>query len=130
MSSISSPVNELRDLYIEALPKNKILKPDKVVFYDGVVVCVTGNKHHLYCNRIKNNCHYSSGEWPGSNTLMRILLQLKIITKAQLQEHLDWVKEREIRSNKKFWLMRLEEAGQKYGFEVTDKQRKALEVAP
>jgi len=130
MSRISSPVKELRDLYIEAFPKDKIITPDKVMFYDGVVICTSKDTHHLYCNRIRNHCYYASGEWPSGNTIMRILLRLKIITKAQMQEHLVWVKDMEVRRDKQWKLKYLEEIGQKYAFEVSPEQRKALEVAP
>jgi len=128
MSSINSPVKELRSLWIDKFPEKKVIYPEKIVFYDGVLICRAKNTYHLYSNRIKSHVHYSDGRFPDHNSMMVALQRMGVITKEQLKEHNTWVEERSKRSSKRYALERMEELAKEFGFKLTEAQRKALFV--
>ena len=128
MSSINSPVKELRSLCIDPFPARKVIYPEKVVFYDGVLICRSKGTHHLYGNRISAHVHYSDGHFPNHNSMMIALQRMGVITKEQLKEHNEWVEAREKKSSKRYALKRMEELAKEFGFKITDAQRKALFV--
>lgn len=126
MSSIKSPVETINDLWIDKWPNKKIFTPVKVVRCDGVTVMKLKDGHRLYCDRIENNLAYSAMNFRFNNGLMKCLLQLKIITKKQMDQHLQLVKDYELKRDREYARTELERLNKKYGLKITAKQFRTM----
>jgi len=123
MSSIHSTVKKIDDLWLEKWPDKNVYTPEKIVRCEGVTVMKLKKGYKLYCDSIKNNVSYSGvGNWPFNTGLMKCLLKLKIITKEQMNEHLENIKIYQDKQDKKYLLERFIKAGEKYDFEITGEQ--------
>jgi len=126
MSHIISPVEEISDLEIEPMPKKKILRPEKVALCGNVLIVKLKNSHILYCNAINGRTHYGLGVYRFTTELMKCLLVLGIITKEQMEMHIDVCNKLEIKEAKDAALTRMQYLSEKYKFKLTKEQLKKL----
>ena len=126
MSHIYSPIKSIHDLEICAWPKGKTFSPECVARYGDVTVMKLKNSHHIYCDAIKDHISYSPAHWRFTDGLMRCLVNMKIITIAQMNEHIADVKKYDEDRSKKYSLEGMIRLAEKYGFEITGEQWSAL----
>ena len=126
MSSLNSPVETIDNLWIDKWPNKKIFAPVKVVRCDDVTVMKLKDGHRLYCDRIENHLSYSATNFRFNHGLMKCLLQLKIITKEQMNQHLQYVKDYELKRDREYARTELERLNKKYSLKITAKQFRTL----
>ncbi len=126
MTVIISSVKEIDDLHIDQLPAGKPLNVAKAVRIDRLTLFVTEDGR-LYSDQLGKYA-YCPGEWPWMNSLMRALHKMKVITKAQMDQHLALCECRSRARSKKHAAEYMQKLADEHGFELSDEQKSALEI--
>ena len=114
MSTLLSPVREIKDLYFDKLPSSRVVKLVKGVRVGRVTVFLGANGN-LYSPSIDARMAYSCSNWLWSDSLMRALVKLGAISKASLVEHMEAAKLRDATRTVGYEYKRLLELGNRYG---------------
>ena len=114
MSTLLSPVREIKDLYFDVLPSSRVVKLVKGVRV-GRVTVLLGANGNLYSPSIDARREYSCSDWLWSDSLMRALVKLGVISKASLAEHMEAAKLRDATKTVDYEYERLLWLGNRYG---------------
>jgi hypothetical protein len=124
VSSFYSPVNTLHELFIHQLPAGRTVAIERVVRVNRITVMV-GKNGKLYCDQLKPFC-YALGEWPFNDSLMKALVKLKVVTSAQMDDHLASCKAASVRKSKRHAKEMMERYAEEHGFKLTKLQMAAV----
>jgi len=127
MSSLHSPVPEIKNLYFRKLPSNKPVAIDIAVRVDGVVL-MRSKTGALYWDRREDGC-YLAGEWPWMPPLLKALCRIGAITADQRDQHLTWNADAVKRKNRMWQAEAARKRMAELGIALTKRQAKLLAEA-
>lgn len=120
MGILISTVPEIDNLYFKEMPSSRPVNVVKAVRVGRIYIFKDSNGN-LYSNKI-GRFAYMPGDWPWVDDTMKALLKLKVITKEQMDAHLEHCKMNSERREKEYALQNITEIGKKYGFKLTKRQ--------
>ena len=124
MAHIWSNVDKIDNLWLEALPRSRVIKIEKAIAVERIVLFVTA-EGRLYHNGLENYS-YMPGIRVWTKALMRALLKLKIITKQQMDDHLSLCNKVDAKRIKKNDLDHIQNIAKRNKIKLTKAQLKRL----
>ncbi len=127
MTTIFSPIQEINDLVIYEMPKNKPLTAEKVVRVGDVVVAVTKTgRIYAHGRGFNGKYSYTFAVWPWSDGLIKALAKAGIISKNAAQQHMKLAEERDKKRHSKQRAESFEFAAQQCEILLTPRQKARL----
>jgi hypothetical protein len=120
MGIICSNVPEIDDLYFHELPSSRPLIIRKAVRVGRTIILV-GKNGKLYSNTM-GKFAYVPGQWPWMTDTMKSLLKLGVITKEQMDAHIDHCDRKEKAKQIKYAKKDIERIIKNFGVEFAEQQ--------
>lgn len=125
MTSFLSPVEKINRLVFNPIPTGRPVALDKMLRVSGFVVIVDA-KGKLYSPNLKDRVCYSCETWPWSDSLLRALVKLGVITSEEMDAHLKRAKEIDNLRSRRNAAKELKRYANRLGMKLTASQEKAL----
>lgn len=128
MPSVCSAVDSINRIHFKELKSGKLLKNCEVIRIAGCTI-IKDNDGSIYCDKLKNYA-YGISNWPWLNPLLRGLVRLKVIPKADQLEHEARAKKEEARINRRGASRELKKLAENHGFKLTSEMEKFIKDNP
>jgi hypothetical protein len=122
--SFISRVPEIDHLFVDQVPTGKVTKMTKAIRVDKVVVMV-GENGRLYSTH-GTKFAYMPGKWPWLIPFMKAMVKLKVITKQQCDDHIQYCNDVDERRTKKWASERILENCETLGIKLNKQQMSKL----
>lgn len=122
---LASPVAKINTLPIHRLPAGRALRVTKVIKADGVLLILAENGN-VYSDSIKDRRFYMLAMWRFTPGVLKGLHGLGVITKKDVEAHMDEVRKQVERTKRQEMVNDLFRAARRLDVVFNDQQRKVL----
>lgn len=130
MSSLFSPVDSINKLVFKNLKNGQQLRNATVMRIAGTLI-VKSEDGTLFCDQFRRGGGaYTLGQWPWLNSLLRGLVKLKVITKAEQMEHQAEARKKSEADDRKYHAETLEKILAKNNLKPTSQMKKFMKDNP
>ena len=129
MPHLISRTPEINDLYINLVPSGRVLNVTKAVKVENTILLQT-KEGRLYTTNPLREYSYMPGMYGWTDSFMRALVKLKVITKAQCDQHIEQCKARGEKTKQDYARKNFQNTADAAGIKLTKRQLKIAEDRP
>jgi hypothetical protein len=129
MPHLISKTPEIDNLWIDLLPSGRVINIEKAVRVENTIILRTKDGR-LYTTHPLRNYSYMPGMYGWTDSFMRALVKLKVITKAQCDQHITQCEVRDEKKKQDYARKRFQQTADEAGIKLTKRQLKIAEDRP